>query len=214
MSDFDKEAERERLREKYEQDKEKRAATEQMSELLLQGATMTNAHCSQCGDPIFRYDGQEFCATCERPVDRGTAGEEDAGDREGGNAIEVTTPSDDTRVVFGQDGDRTDEGERSDAQSRDTAQHRTARQEASGDAKSHSRGGRQTTGSSPNSSAAGSGTRPDRTGDGTGIDDARRALVRTLVTFSERAAASDDSRQAKAHLEAAREAAETLAVLR
>jgi len=68
MSDFDKEAERERLREKYEREQEKRKSTEQMSELLLKGATMTNAHCNNCGDPIFRYDGEEFCPTCQQPV--------------------------------------------------------------------------------------------------------------------------------------------------
>ncbi|MFB6112599.1 MAG: Sjogren's syndrome/scleroderma autoantigen 1 family protein [Halodesulfurarchaeum sp.] len=66
MSDgFDKEAERERLREKYEKDQEDREATERMSELLLQGATMTNKHCDSCGTPIFRYEGQEFCPTCQ-----------------------------------------------------------------------------------------------------------------------------------------------------
>jgi len=69
MSDFDKEAERERLREKYERDQEKRQATERMSDLLLKGATMTDAHCGDCGDPIFRYEGDEFCPTCQRVVD-------------------------------------------------------------------------------------------------------------------------------------------------
>jgi uncharacterized Zn finger protein (UPF0148 family) len=120
MSDFDKEAEREKLREKYEADRESRETAEKMSELLLQGATMTNAHCSECGDPIFRYDGQEFCATCEKPVDRGTddadetdaAGAADDGtgtdrtDEDGrgeSDRIEVTSPSDDARVQFGTD---------------------------------------------------------------------------------------------------------------
>jgi uncharacterized Zn finger protein (UPF0148 family) len=85
MSDFDEEAERERLREQYEQDQQDRQATEKMSELLLQGATMTNAHCSDCGDPVFRYEGQEFCATCEKAVDRGDgAGEADSEAEEGG----------------------------------------------------------------------------------------------------------------------------------
>ena len=68
MSDFDREAEREKLREKYERDKEKRAASERMSELLLQGATMTNRHCPACRSPVFRYDGREFCPTCEKEV--------------------------------------------------------------------------------------------------------------------------------------------------
>jgi uncharacterized Zn finger protein (UPF0148 family) len=66
MSDgFDKEAEREKLREKLAEDEQKREHTQRMSELLLQGATMTNRHCDDCGDPIFRHDGQEFCPTCQ-----------------------------------------------------------------------------------------------------------------------------------------------------
>ncbi|WP_323674314.1 Sjogren's syndrome/scleroderma autoantigen 1 family protein [Halorubellus sp. PRR65] len=90
MSDFDEEAERQRLREKYEAEREDREATQHMSELLLKGATMTNSHCGTCGDPIFRYDGQEFCPTCNNQVQddatadatadqqsTGTAGRED-----------------------------------------------------------------------------------------------------------------------------------------
>ncbi|WP_135853272.1 Sjogren's syndrome/scleroderma autoantigen 1 family protein [Halorussus salinus] len=64
-SGFDKEAEREKLREKYGDDEKDRENTRRMSELLLQGATMTGKHCDNCGDPIFRYDGQEFCPTCQ-----------------------------------------------------------------------------------------------------------------------------------------------------
>jgi uncharacterized Zn finger protein (UPF0148 family) len=144
MSDFDEEAERERLREKYEQDQQDRQATEKMSELLLQGATMTNAHCSDCGDPVFRYEGQEFCATCEKAIDRGdgASGEDDsdsedrdagvdgaAGERDGDGAdvtdgeagapddehIRVTSP-DETRVQFGS-GDADGETTRSESSS-------------------------------------------------------------------------------------------------
>ncbi|QLH76462.1 hypothetical protein HZS55_03705 [Halosimplex rubrum] len=91
MSDFDKEAERERLREKYEEDKQKREASERMSDLLLKGATMTNAHCNDCGDPIFRYDGDEFCPTCQRVVTNDEAVEE-AAEGEGQVDEPVQTP--------------------------------------------------------------------------------------------------------------------------
>nr|WP_049915578.1 Sjogren's syndrome/scleroderma autoantigen 1 family protein [Natrialba taiwanensis] len=64
MSDFDKEAEREKLREKYERDKAEREATQRMSDLLLKGATMTNSHCGTCGDPLFQQDGTTFCPSC------------------------------------------------------------------------------------------------------------------------------------------------------
>ncbi|MFB6162347.1 MAG: Sjogren's syndrome/scleroderma autoantigen 1 family protein, partial [Halococcoides sp.] len=69
MSEFDEEAERERLREQYERDKADRESTQRMSDLLLKGATMTNAHCGTCGDPIFRQNGDEFCPTCQESVD-------------------------------------------------------------------------------------------------------------------------------------------------
>ncbi|MFC7237524.1 Sjogren's syndrome/scleroderma autoantigen 1 family protein [Saliphagus sp. GCM10025317] len=83
MSDFDKEAEREKLRKKYERDEADREATQRMSDLLLKGATMTNTHCDVCGDPLFRYQGTTFCPSChggpegvEASVDDG-AGDED-----------------------------------------------------------------------------------------------------------------------------------------
>jgi len=62
--EFDKEAEREKLREKLEKDQQKRQETQRMSELLLQGATMTNEHCEHCGDPLFRDGDRTFCPTC------------------------------------------------------------------------------------------------------------------------------------------------------
>ncbi|WP_434521406.1 Sjogren's syndrome/scleroderma autoantigen 1 family protein [Halorubrum sp. AS12] len=75
MSDeFDKEAEREKLREKFAEDEKKREHTQRMSELLLKGATMTNRHCDNCGDPVFRHDGREFCPTCGNEAG-GAAGE-------------------------------------------------------------------------------------------------------------------------------------------
>lgn len=77
MSDFDREAEREKLREKYERDKEKREASERMSELLLQGATMTNRHCPDCHSPVFRYEGRQFCPTCEKEVTEESEAETD-----------------------------------------------------------------------------------------------------------------------------------------
>ncbi|TYT63700.1 Sjogren's syndrome/scleroderma autoantigen 1 family protein [Natrialba swarupiae] len=69
MSDFDKEAEREKLREKYERDKKEREATQRMSDLLLKGATMTNSHCGTCGDPLFQQNGTTFCPSCHGTPD-------------------------------------------------------------------------------------------------------------------------------------------------
>ncbi|PSQ63817.1 MAG: hypothetical protein BRD21_01385 [Halobacteriales archaeon SW_8_66_22] len=188
MSEFDKEAEREKLREKYEHEEQKREATEQMSELLLKGATMTNAHCSDCGDPIFRYDGQEFCPTCE--------------------------PSTDTRVAFGGDADQAEAGQGGQqdeeaARSRDERpqQSQANRQPQQNQA---NRRGQQPT---PSRQQGNSAPQPSRTTGGDGVAAARESLVAALARFSEQAAATDDPRRARDHLAAAREAAEALDAL-
>jgi uncharacterized Zn finger protein (UPF0148 family) len=211
MSDFDKEAERERLREKYEQDQEEREVAEKMSELLLQGATMTNAHCSECGDPIFRYDGQEFCATCEKAVDRGDADADD-GD------IEVTTPDENAQVQFGGD-DAAAEGagnqppepeqppENAPTEQRSQAGthsgERPARTDRPEQRQQESPGG-QSQPARPRHSA------PEADAD---VSSARESLVRTLTRFSQQAEATDDPQRASDHLAAAREAAEALSAL-
>lgn len=76
---FDKEAEREKLRQQLAAEEEDRQSTQHMSELLLKGATMTNRHCDQCGDPLFRHEGREFCPSCGRQrAAEGGAGTEQA----------------------------------------------------------------------------------------------------------------------------------------
>ena len=217
MSEFDKEAEREKLREKYEHEEQKREATEQMSELLLKGATMTNAHCSDCGDPIFRYDGQEFCPTCEKAVERNTGGADEDGDdqREGDQgSIEVTEPSTDTRVAFGGDAEQAEAGQGGQqdeeaARSRDERpqQSQANRQPQQNQA---NRRGQQPT---PSRQQGNSAPQPSRTTGGDGVAAARESLVAALIRFSEQAAATDDPRRARDHLAAAREAAEALDAL-
>jgi uncharacterized Zn finger protein (UPF0148 family) len=219
MSDFDKEAERERLREKYERDQAKREATEQMSELLLQGATMTNAHCSECGDPIFRYDGQEFCASCERAVDRAAddeaaddeaTDEADAGNGEEADTddehIEVTSPSG-AGVQFGGDAEA-DAPPESESQPADPPRQRRtiAEPDSAGSAGASPRQDRQR--------EQRPGRSPGATPEGGDMAETRAALQRTLRRFAQRAEGTDDPREAEAYLSAAREAAETLSVLR
>ena len=211
MSDFDKEAERERLREKYEQDKQKREATEQMSELLLQGATMTNAHCSECNDPIFRYDGQEFCATCERPVDRDTGDETDgeaATDDESAENIEVTAPSEDARVQFGGDGDdsRSEADEQQTAARQDAPRGRDEQQDARRRQTRQQRDQRTTRQRAPQSTER-SQPAPD-------LREVEASLVRTMTRFAEQAEATEDPQQAAESLAAVREAAEARDALR
>jgi len=273
MSDFDKEAEREKLREKFEQEEDNRAATEQMSELLLKGATMTNAHCSECGDPIFRYDGQEFCPTCQKPVARDAqangAGASDADGQEDqaddSDQIEVADPSNEARVQFGEADEETAEGA-SDATD-DPAQQATTSDQGESAPQSPPTASSDATPSTNDSAAppeAGGNQPPQqpdhpepapqtaRTDDsqetgrqsvnehqsetptqdppvsarqtaasGRGSDDvaanldaASGLLAQTVHRFAERAAATDNPREAREQLQAAREAAEALEAAR
>ena len=222
MSDFDKEAEREKLREKYGEREDKRDATEQMSELLLKGATMTNAHCTDGGDTIFRYDGQEFCPTCQKPVAR-EGGETDD------NNIEVTDPSDDATVQFGGDTDATSGDsdatpaqpaadtpaqqsgvERTDRAGTDSAVSDNRGPSADPDRSAAAPGGQElpTEGTPTSASTAPSG------GERSELATAESLLVETIHRFTQRAAETDDPRRAREYLSAAREAAETLDAVR
>jgi uncharacterized Zn finger protein (UPF0148 family) len=143
MSDdgFDREAERERLREKYERDEADREATKRMSELLLKGATMTNRHCGDCGDPIFKNDGDLFCPTCGDGVGHGGESSDDDGGATSPSVAKDGTTSRNTGTTEDGDAveadiDRTDsqpaEQERSTPGEADSsaADHRSAARES------------------------------------------------------------------------------------
>ncbi|MFD1569455.1 Sjogren's syndrome/scleroderma autoantigen 1 family protein [Halorubrum laminariae] len=216
MSDgFDKEAEREKLREKFANDDEKREHTQRMSELLLQGATMTNRHCDDCGDPIFRHDGQEFCPTCQAseaddesaartPAEAdGRSSQPDAAGVESEHAADATesTSSETTSVSP------------TAAPSDLTAPEPQAETRANEPVDSRGHGGVNPRASEPDTSAVRSRTaarRPDASGT---VADARASLTETLVRFAREAESTDDPRRAREHLQTAREAAETLAAL-
>ncbi len=235
MSEFDKEKEREKLREKYGQEEQKRQATEQMSELLLKGATMTNRHCEECGDPVFRYDGQEFCPTCQAPATEEEqapeSGEAGGSHEQGRGASTADTGGDaaDPQAATGeraQSPDASGQDRSPDAGARDRTPEPRAR---SADPDPASAGQR---GRTPDRSA----TYPDETGEpgqdrqprsapdrrqparsDTGDADpaaAAASLRRTLAHFARQAEATDDPSAAREHLRAAREAAEALAALR
>jgi len=226
---FDKEAEREKLREKLERDREKRQHTRKMSELLLKGATMTNRHCPDCGDPIFRQNGREFCPTCGAEVADADAADAAAGD---GRAIEAGT-------ARGRAADAPDAQAGGQPGSEDAGRDRTQGVGAEAGEADRVRSaspadGEKTAGDAgmptptrtdrrpatpdppaPTESGEGRGGRRAETGRRAGEDlgTARDALARTVEKFARAAAAADDPRRAKEHLEAAREAAEALAVL-
>jgi len=237
MSDFDKEAEREKLREKYGDDEDDRAATEQMSELLLKGATMTNAHCNDCGDPIFRFDGQEFCPTCQKPVDRGDGATDEAGEQaeQSGSDIEVTTPEEDATVQFGGDTPARDNQAQADGERTDPIGESTRTPESTGDtdkptaerdpqprrAPSVDPAPTETPNSDGHATApptADAGHTPAQSSADTGrssasahLTNAQVLLAQTVEQYAQRARDTESPREATEYLEAAREAAETLA---
>ncbi|MDZ5812698.1 Sjogren's syndrome/scleroderma autoantigen 1 family protein [Halorubrum sp. AD140] len=200
MSDgFDKEAEREKLREKLADDEQKREHTQRMSELLLRGATMTNRHCDDCGDPIFRQDGREFCPTCHTV---------DAADVEGNAADASDAPGDTTdtqrRAVDAPGDADPPTGENGAAGSRSgTPDPSSASNPSSAPARVPDR---------PEGAADPVASPADVTGSES-VADARASLARTLNRFAVAAEETDDPRRARDHLQAAREAAEALAAL-
>ena len=228
MSDgFDKEAEREKLREKLSDDEQEREHTQRMSELLLKGATMTNRHCNDCGDPIFRHDGREFCPSCGNEVaSAGGAGGEDAPAADGTATHGTATGSDaPPRVDAGADPNPSEGAVDAGATTpTDTAGGGRAEADVPGadrgttgapEAPSSTRASPQSTPhpSEPQRPAE-SPPAPSRSGsDVEGVAAARASLTRTLNKFARAAEETDDPRRARDHLEAAREAAETLAAL-
>ena len=230
MSDgFDKEAEREKLREKYADDEQKREHTQRMSELLLKGATMTNRHCEECGDPIFRHDGREFCPTCGSAaggdVGSGSTGAEAAGADEAADAAAPTAESGvDAAAENGVAGSGTAdsgaaEGRQPESPPSATVPPRgSSPQEPPSPQESPPQASDSTRDSAPQRSgreaAESPQSNPSRSAtDADGLGAARASLTRTLTRFARAAEETDDPRRARDHLEAAREAAEALAAL-
>ena len=204
MSDFDKEAEREKLRERFAEDEEKRETTEQMSELLLQGATMTDTHCDSCGNPLFRYDGQTFCPTCQRTAADGTT-EEQAATADGtpANGDPVSTNADGQQAA-GEQPTRRDRNAQTppntdDGRSAEPTQDQRASPFRTGDTESTRR------------------RQPETARHTSGADDlvaTEASLSRTLRELSSAAEELDDLGRTREHLAAAREAAEALDAVR
>ncbi|NHN46160.1 hypothetical protein G9464_00915 [Halostella sp. JP-L12] len=224
MSDFDKEAEREKLREQFEAEEADRKHTQQMSELLLKGATMTNAHCEECGDPIFRYDGQTFCPTCQAPA-------EGQGQQAGGQSA----PQGGQQPGNQEQADATEEAAEParEPESEPTPERGDARADAAGSSEPLSQGDGVAQPGAPRAAGSEPRATPDRTdpdrapsddrggsgavggpaaGDGD-VGEAAAALRSTLTKFSRKAAEADDPRRAREYLAAAREAAEALDAL-
>ena len=227
MSEFDKEAEREKLREKFAKDEEKRQSTKRMSELLLKGATMTNRHCNNCGDPVFRFDGQEFCPSCQDATVSGgqiqlrnpsgrqeatqdpTAATTDASSSDEADVAESPSPSTEAETAANLATESEQPHAEPTAQGRDgdeVAVEPTQPPVPATDAATSSTATTETSASESSGVSA--------TGDSADLDAARASLRRTVTRYTEEAERADDPRRARELLAAAREAAETLAALR
>lgn len=236
--EFDKEAEREKLREKLERDEQKRQHTQHMSELLLKGATMTNRHCEDCGDPIFSHNGQEFCPTCSQSG--GNAGNVTAGNqpettehqqRQSGQEYQDTG----TAELTGQND--TDESRQTSVRTqRSTGGEVEPEADASGGTaeRAAARDPQLESETVSNQSDPDQETRPrgqPRDGIDSGVTapgvepgnpqagsvdltEARKSLAQTVTKFARAAENAENPRRAQEYLKAAREAAEALEPLR
>ncbi|SFR32302.1 Sjogren's syndrome/scleroderma autoantigen 1 family protein [Halogeometricum limi] len=233
MSDFDKEAERQRLREKYEKDEERRKETQRMSELLLQGATMTNKHCNDCGTPIFRYQGTEFCPNCQskqaevaaEAADDAAAGVVEGTPASNGAASTASAgaePNRDAEETAASTADAVGESRvEADAESSPTPSTSAMQSGSETRAESTSPEPPVQSGSAArqppktaSGRAVGTGTAPAETGSpDASVQAARESLLQAIIEHARRSTAADEPRRAKEHLEAAHEAADALAAL-
>jgi uncharacterized Zn finger protein (UPF0148 family) len=234
MSDFDKEAEREKLREQFAEDERKRQNTQRMSELLLKGATMTDTHCDTCGDPIFRWDGQEFCPTCSADGEaqgEGAAAQSQQAQRPPEQQSDGTQGAQEVQGTTDGDADGTASNAQAQAQAQPPATDadpepdpdvspgtraeageagapEPARQGADGETAADV--GRPATGGTTATDRS-AGSRPAAQG---GLGAARESLVRTLTRFAGEAEETGNPADAREQLAAVEAAADALAALR
>ncbi|SEW16751.1 Sjogren's syndrome/scleroderma autoantigen 1 family protein [Halobacterium jilantaiense] len=213
---FDEEAVREELREKYEDERQDREATARMSDLLLQGATMTNDHCDRCGSPLFRQDGQTFCPNCQHAArqaqtestqqNQSQQAPNQQAQRQGGQDPQ-------TRPEAAEPTARPDEAGADDQHRPPAAGRRTPPSQQDGDQTPDGQRGRDTT-ETPARTDPSNRDLPEHAPTATASGPAGDALESTIAALARRAASADDPRTAREYLEAAREAAEALAALR
>ncbi len=207
MSDFDKEAEREKLRKKYEREQEDRKATQRMSDLLLKGATMTNTHCGTCGDPLFSQDGVNFCPSCHGgPQGVEASVPDESPDQRQPPAAETNAGTDSSAPPTAESP--------SDSEPADLDVTQTTADGSSVPQRSPDATDTTPSAPTPQTPATGSNAGADSPSAGTSLESARGSLHRALERFAAEAASTDDPRHAKECLEAAHEAAQTLSALR
>lgn len=206
MSDeFDKEAEREKLRERFEEEQKERESTQVMSDLLLKGATMTNKHCNECGDPVFRQNGQEFCPSCHGQEQHGEAQAADDEPQEASAGQAQSQREQPQSATQGQQPRAPATGQTAARQQR--TQPRQPTQQAAPDTD-------ESAGTNEASPARSASEPTSTVSQADGLTGARNRLAAAIETHADRAIETTDPRDATEHLEAARTAAEALATLR
>jgi uncharacterized Zn finger protein (UPF0148 family) len=205
MSDFDKEAEREKLRKKFAKDEQKRERTSRMSELLLKGATMTNKH-HDCGSPVFRWDGEEFCPTCQGAPD----GEGVAVIEENAEKSEQMSEGDGTTVDI--ETTQPANGELPMSEGTAKTPDKTMQATSEQSVEQPSTGPSESRPQPPSSaSPPGRGPQTDSQGAPEGeLGEARASLTRTLTSLAQRAEATTNVSEQRDLLAAVTEAAEAL----
>jgi uncharacterized Zn finger protein (UPF0148 family) len=237
MSDFDREEERRKLEEQFGEEAEDRERTERLSDLLLKGATMTDIHCPECGDPIFQHEGRQFCPSCQREVATGdgeqaTAGQAaaqnptstDAADPAAdGHEVEVETPDTADAAGDAAAGNDTDvtESSRTDppAESSPSPPEQSQQPQQPQQSQPSQQPPSQPTAPSNASRPGGAAPQPSPApagddGSGSGLLPARQHLTRTVNRLAQQAAAEEDPGRKREFLAATREAAEALAAVR
>ncbi|MFC4405318.1 Sjogren's syndrome/scleroderma autoantigen 1 family protein [Haloarchaeobius iranensis] len=204
--EFDKEAEREKLREQFATEEEEREQTRRMSELLLKGATMTNRHCDRCGDPVFRQNGQEFCPSCQGGGQ--AAAQQQQQQRQ--QQQQQSTSDSETEPAPELD-EASDPGTEPAPEPATEGPARTRTTTPTGTAETPDR----TPAPEPIERTPRVDDRtPTTPTDATEFDDAAAAIEATIRRFSAAAANTDDPARAREYLQTVREASDTLAALR
>jgi uncharacterized Zn finger protein (UPF0148 family) len=241
---FDREAERQKLEEKYGDDAEQRESTQRMSELLLKGATMTNKHCDNCGDPLFRQNGQVFCPSCsadgEANAQNGAKDDSEAGGTQsddGRSDTEQTSPPEaGRRPTERQPAEPQQSAERQQSatpqqsperqqsatpqQSAEPRQSQSAEQQppqhrsTTQQTATQQTATRQAATQEPTTQRSAPQQPAESVQSGGDLATARESLVAAVTEQARLGTAADDPRTAADHFAAAREAAETLAALR
>jgi len=229
MSDFDKEAEREKLRQRFEAEEEDREITARMSELLLQGATMTNRHCDTCHSPVFTYQGQSFCPTCQVEIGDPDSETADADGVDAGHADPIAADADTgaepaaagdsrsaTRIEVDDPGNGADTRPSASSEtdaSPEPASTSTSARTSESTVPTPSPDPASTAERTHGSAGSADATAADANGD-SDLAAAHASLSRTLSRLSERAERSEDLSRTREYLLATQEAAEALAALK